>query len=497
LSGEPLSDASRHLQTPSGNRPTAVVILVCLVLLALVVLGVWRGNKPSRLREGDSIQNVISGDVQLKLSYFLKTLGQAKEYRKAMSKAVDSYESAALDSPTPRAFRRLGLVRGINSSSDALGAFARIADPKVTKGVSRADRVTLRREAAMWKRVYSGERISGPEVKNYLQLLHQIDLGPTKYIAMSRIHHAAGMRRLAQTEEEEARTRYTAHMTILLIVFAGLALMGLTGLLFLVGGAVMAFASPGILNRILRLGDTYPLDAPLEPALWRAFLVYMMIFASLSILGGRALGALPKDLPHVQVFNVTIVAQLVVSLLTGVLGVGVLAWLTRSGGGIKSIGLKCSGLMRDVLWGVAGYAVALPLLGLGAIVGMAVKRLLPNAPTPPNQAVPMLLYSPSALGLLAVIVLATVMAPVFEEMFFRGALFRALRSRLGVWPGILLSASAFALLHPLPAGFFPIFALGSVFAILVQARDSLIPAMVAHALNNGVLLVLLALAARG
>jgi uncharacterized protein len=38
-------------------------------------------------------------------------------------------------------------------------------------------------------------------------------------------------------------------------------------------------------------------------------------------------------------------------------------------------------------------------------------------------------------------------APLAEEVFFRGFLFQALRHRLGVWPGIGISAYLFGLAH--------------------------------------------------
>jgi membrane protease YdiL (CAAX protease family) len=39
-------------------------------------------------------------------------------------------------------------------------------------------------------------------------------------------------------------------------------------------------------------------------------------------------------------------------------------------------------------------------------------------------------------------------------------------------------------MHPFPAGFLPILAIGSVFAALAETRRSLVPSMVAHAIHN-------------
>jgi hypothetical protein len=96
----------------------------------------------------------------------------------------------------------------------------------------------------------------------------------------------------------------------------------------------------------------------------------------------------------------------------------------------------------------------------------------------------------AALGLLSV-----VGAPLLEEIFFRGALYGAIRRRRGIAVGLAGSAVVFAMLHPqLPLGFLPIAILGAAYAGLYEWRQSLIPAMVAHALNNGTVFLILCLA---
>ena len=85
--------------------------------------------------------------------------------------------------------------------------------------------------------------------------------------------------------------------------------------------------------------------------------------------------------------------------------------------------------------------------------------------------------------------------PFFEELFFRGVLFNSFRARWGLAAGVVASAAVFALVHPLPFGFLPIFALGSVFSMLFYQRGSLIPNMVAHGLHNAITFAILILVA--
>jgi membrane protease YdiL (CAAX protease family) len=88
--------------------------------------------------------------------------------------------------------------------------------------------------------------------------------------------------------------------------------------------------------------------------------------------------------------------------------------------------------------------------------------------------------------------LAAGFAPLFEELFFRGALQRYFRGRLQFLASALLTGLIFAALHP--QGVFAIPALAGIgvgFSLLREWRDSLIAPMTAHAINNGCLVGML------
>lgn len=76
-------------------------------------------------------------------------------------------------------------------------------------------------------------------------------------------------------------------------------------------------------------------------------------------------------------------------------------------------------------------------------------------------------------------------APVFEEVVFRGLLYGSLRRYLGVPVASLLSAAFFAWVHHAPPStFFVHFASGLVLAGLYESTGSLAPGMVLHGTNN-------------
>jgi len=77
-------------------------------------------------------------------------------------------------------------------------------------------------------------------------------------------------------------------------------------------------------------------------------------------------------------------------------------------------------------------------------------------------------------------------APLLEETVFRGALFGALRSRFAALPAGIASGLCFAALHPQGVWLIPtLAALGCVFALMREWRDSLIAPVSAHAFHNG------------
>jgi membrane protease YdiL (CAAX protease family) len=78
-----------------------------------------------------------------------------------------------------------------------------------------------------------------------------------------------------------------------------------------------------------------------------------------------------------------------------------------------------------------------------------------------------------------------IFAPIFEEIAFRGLLYAILRRRLSFVPAALLSASIFALAHGYGIiGFVSVLWSGFLWAWIYEKTGSLIPGMIAHAMNN-------------
>jgi membrane protease YdiL (CAAX protease family)/uncharacterized RDD family membrane protein YckC len=98
--------------------------------------------------------------------------------------------------------------------------------------------------------------------------------------------------------------------------------------------------------------------------------------------------------------------------------------------------------------------------------------------------------NPSIVIAVAAVLMIVLLAPVAEELFFRGFLFAGLRSRWSLWPAAITSGLIFGLVHA-PTGIttvVPLAALGFALCWLYNRTGSLWPCVIAHMINNGLAL---------
>ncbi len=133
--------------------------------------------------------------------------------------------------------------------------------------------------------------------------------------------------------------------------------------------------------------------------------------------------------------------------------------------------------------GLLAFCANIPL----AIVAvLAVNALFPNLPSPTHPIQQEMLDAHSLLNVGLVYLTAAVLAPMIEELTFRGMLFPAL-SRVLKSPtlGVLLSGLVFALMHPQgPQLWGALMVIGCTACVTTRLTGSLVPSMVMHALHN-------------
>ena len=146
------------------------------------------------------------------------------------------------------------------------------------------------------------------------------------------------------------------------------------------------------------------------------------------------------------------------------------------------------GVWREIGAGVVGYLAGLPVLAAGAVISLFLQRYSGSDTSHP-------IVNELGGGLLKtaqLFLLAAVWAPLVEETMFRGAFYHHLRARFS-WPiAAALVAVLFAAVHP--QGWAAIPVLGGIafsFATIREWRGSIIAPVVAHAINNGAVTLLL------
>ncbi|HVM20661.1 MAG TPA: CPBP family intramembrane glutamic endopeptidase [Egibacteraceae bacterium] len=176
---------------------------------------------------------------------------------------------------------------------------------------------------------------------------------------------------------------------------------------------------------------------------------------------------------------------------TGLLIVVTLAYVgSRYGGHVR----RLFGSVPPT-WGSVGYGVLAGVIGLvvfAFLLGNALALLarLVEGELPPiqeqfrqmagqRQSVPLLVFG------------SVVVAPIAEELFYRGMLFTALRRTMPLWPAMGLSGALFALSHFQTGGLqatllviLIIMPLGMFFAWIYERKGTLVVPIVAHAVFN-------------
>jgi membrane protease YdiL (CAAX protease family) len=128
------------------------------------------------------------------------------------------------------------------------------------------------------------------------------------------------------------------------------------------------------------------------------------------------------------------------------------------------------------------------LIAAVAYVNM-VGGVTPNIPVQPSTGV-------TTLDQVDVVLAIVIIAPIAEELFFRGFMYASLRGRLNVFWAALISGGLFAAVHPIYGttawNLVPVLAIaGIVLCLLYEKTGSLWPAIAFHCwLNIGILVLI-------
>lgn len=245
----------------------------------------------------------------------------------------------------------------------------------------------------------------------------------------------------------------------------------------LIGGS-LAFAGAMLVRgklgeKSLRLGPTRDLHQP--NGLYVAAVAAIGVYSLLKLVVNR-------DTPMTILLVVEVIPYAIIGLLLG--------RARLADAGFRKIGLLPRWPKRDLGLGLLGGVVG---LGLASGVGTLVNYLseLMKQPVDPvaHEMLKMLREEYSVSLLVNLIISAVILAPLVEEIVFRGvfqtSLLRLFNGRR--WPTILIASAVFAVIHwaVVPwQGLIPLFTLGVIWGVLYERTGSLLPPILAHAVFN-------------
>jgi membrane protease YdiL (CAAX protease family) len=206
--------------------------------------------------------------------------------------------------------------------------------------------------------------------------------------------------------------------------------------------------------------DAHPGEPSLRFVIWTAVALLVAYHAAVLI----AFGALPS--PRIGLFAAGPVFLLLPLFL------GIPAAERRAGLRLRAVPLPA------VLAAAAGTVALLP-------AAFSASSLLVPEPDALDDLFAEILRGDSVAEL-GLVFLGAAVAPAFsEEIFFRGFVQRGLERRLGRWPGIVVTAAVFGILHGAVRA--PVIAaLGVLFGWMASRSGSVWPSIVAHAATNGI-----------
>ena len=143
---------------------------------------------------------------------------------------------------------------------------------------------------------------------------------------------------------------------------------------------------------------------------------------------------------------------------------------------------KIKPIKEGIFKSISGWLMIMPLV---LLIGWFMNEIIGDQGGS-NPLLELVLNSDEFIPLLFLLITTVILAPVFEELVFRGVLLPVLVSKVGKISGVLLSALIFALAHLSVGELPPLFVLGIGLGLMRLSSGRLFPCALMHSLWNGV-----------
>jgi len=210
------------------------------------------------------------------------------------------------------------------------------------------------------------------------------------------------------------------------------------------------------------------------------------VFIAYSVLMALAVGAIQKSRAEFQSGQFEQARALLV-LARVWIGVAVVVGLAAAGWALPRLSRATISVWHGIGAGFLTFLVAMPV-----VYGIAFVESLVFGELPPQKMVDMI--RGSAEGARELVVLAIIVAPLLEEIIFRGFFWAGLRRTRGPRFALVFTAVLFGIVHlDPPAAVLPMMAFGYFLGVLMERTGSLVACFVAHAAFNTLSIVTLQL----
>lgn len=436
---------------------------VIFLSIALIIRPPWQDWEPKESAAGDERVTLAVLELQSRL-----LLGAALTQPKGLEEKLTEMEAWAVT----------------DQSAAAVAALRFFIDPQGGGKWRALALVNLRLQAADTSHGVVRNRSLLEKVRLVLEYPDQLNEAGRQQI-LKQMEWFGEVLLAAMEPEGEAAMALRKRSLLVFYVSGGLAVLGFVAALM--GLFLLSFALYRLKNGQLEIGGVAE-GIPRLP-----FLATFALFLALMVLSDFL--SLTVD-PRIR-FAGMLVPAAVAFVWPRVSG---LTWRES----LRGFGWRRGkGVLREMGAGVVGYLAMAPVFALGLsatlILGILAAWLAQQgASAEPVEASGHPVTHPIVATLadgrwkikLGVLFLASGLAPLFEETFFRGALYGVFRKRWGFVISSLASGFIFAVVHPqgwvaIPA----LTAMGFGFSIIREWRGTLIASMTAHSLHNAILVL--------
>ncbi len=497
--------------------------LLIILIICMVFRGLMNIDSNEDITQSESLEHVLSAITDTKQAYaeYVTLVNPLINHRSAAQNRVSPVKAAGdhiekairswhkvVDSKQPNAndWRRLGITLaafGRKGADDAFlkaeavvpnnfkatpGKLSKHGSQKIFMAVNQHP-MSAEKEALLWDALYGKHLPAVSERTELVAQLKMFKLGWFEKLARAQLQTRTGDILAAQKLQESAVEAAKAGATVTTLEAA----VAITGLLMWIRLGIKS-----VLNKF----DVVP--AKFSHSFQKSTIIdyqtglvgFMLYFLSMTFIGlpfaffkPLFLKMAPAQFMHIQLLLQLVLYIPIVGITLG--GMKAVCSL-KTGKNISwkrlfvELGFRSDNLMNEIGAGVRGFVLILPVFLVTASLS---QLIFSKYHTPMNPAQLEIFAVQNIWDRIALVLGVAVAGPIVEELIFRGVLFQALLNRFRLVPSMLISGAVFALVHPtLPAGFLPIWILGSGFAYIFSRRNSLVANIVMHCLHNGLII---------